>query len=309
MANSPFVTSFTFMDGTLPLTMSWHTRHPVHNSQSPLDGSLERFRMTELTFTIRKSSTPTSLIALLYPSFPAPYRSPLARFAFRHVYVDASQRGLYKSKDLVSFSGRDLMNTIAPSSTSTSTSASGKLGLDGKVDMDMELDDTPGDRGGGGNANGTGRKKVVEKSLDEYGFITGDYLSVSLYVPEPKGPPPTITGPGAGAGAGVGSGPSRDREQRGGGGGGPPANGEWARGEALPPQRGGYAGGPPRDRRERDGGYRGGRGEHQAGGMGMGIRGGAGRRRSPSIERNGNGGGSGRRSRSPDYNRRRDRSP
>lgn len=163
----------------------------------------------------------------------------------------------------------------------------------GKVDMDMELDDAEPHSG-----NGSGGRKISERTLDEYGFITGDYLSVSLYVPEPKipaGPPPI-------AGA---AGRDRERDVR-----GAPSNGEWARGEALPPRGGGRGGGPgafpPRDRRERDGGYRGPPGP--PGVQGMGIRGGA-RRRSPSVERNGNGNGHGRRSRSPDYNRRRDRSP
>jgi histone deacetylase complex subunit SAP18 len=185
--------------------------------------------------TIRKSSTPTSLIALLYPTFPAPYRSPIARFAFRHVYVDASQRGLYRSKDLVSFTGKELMSTISK-------------------------DD---DRG----------RKVDEKTLDEYGFITGDYISVSLHIPEPKvqNPLPQRSAPLGG----------REEKRN--------IDGDWARGEALPPA--------PR------GGGRGGYGAGNGGRvMGMGIRGGA--RRSPSVTRDG-----GRRSRSPERRGgRRDRS-
>ena len=44
--------------------------------------------------------------------------------------------------------------------------------------MDMELDSTVDHTRKG--------RKVDEKTLDEYGFITGDLLSVSIHVPEPK---------------------------------------------------------------------------------------------------------------------------
>lgn len=176
------------------------------------------------------------------------------------------------------------MNTLNAGSSSTAKGK--KVGMD----MDMELDDAPSASNGNGNGHGGGRK-VIEKTLDEYGFITGDYLSVSLYVPEPKLAPPTGNAPLAPL--------TRDREPR-----SAPNNGEWARGEALPPRakRGGFGGRD--DRGGRDGGYRGAPGPPAV--LGMGIRGGAGRR-SPSVGRDRNGGG--RRSRSPDYGRRRDRSP
>jgi histone deacetylase complex subunit SAP18 len=155
---------------------------------------------------------------------------------------------------MVNFTGRELMSTISPKSEDS---------------MDVDHQDT--------------RRKLNEKTLDEYGFITGDYISVSLHVPEPK-----ILQRPAGVGGG---GAVRDRERE-----EPKRNmdGDWARGEVLPPapRRGGYGpgGGVPRQ-------------------MGMGIRGGA--RRSPSVgrdrERNGEETGR-RRSRSPER-RRRDRSP
>ena len=108
-------------------------------------------------------------------------------------------------------------------------------------------------------------RKVDEKTLDDYGFITGDYLSVSLHTPEPKNHNShTQRAPPLGV---------REEKRN--------IDGEWARGEALPPRagaggRGGY-GGPGAAPRV----------------MGMGIRGGA--RRSPSVTRD-----SGRRSRSPE---------
>ncbi|ORY30377.1 Sin3 associated polypeptide p18-domain-containing protein [Naematelia encephala] len=227
-----------------------------------------------------KNWTPTSLIQLLYPSFPPPYRSPFARFSFRHIYVDASQRGLYRSRDLVSFTGRDLLATVVPSDEHP------KLDKDA---MDMELDDieAPSKRVGG--------RKVDEKTLDAYGFVTGDLLSVSLHVPEPK----------IGAGAGPGPGPrgntavtgapvqsfgwaDRDRPPH---AGAAPATGGWGRGDPLPPQaaRGGR-GGFGRDEPAGGGSWRG----------GAPLRGGHSRRsRSPERETNGHRNGS-RRSRSPD---------
>lgn len=183
------------------------------------------------------------------------------------------------------------MNTLnAGSSSNSGSSSKGK-----KVDMDMELDDAPDSNGNGnGNNNGHGGgRKVPEKSLDEYGFITGDYLSVSLYVPEPKiAPGPPSNGPLPLL--------HRERErERDFGSGVAPSNGEWARGEALPPRagRGGFgAAGVGGGRGGRDGGYRGAPGP--PGAMGMGIRGGAGRR-SPSVGRDRDRGG--RRSRSPGW--------
>ncbi|CAD6571774.1 MAG: hypothetical protein TREMPRED_000367 [Tremellales sp. Tagirdzhanova-0007] len=221
-----------------------------------------------------KTSTPSSLIQLLFPSFPPPYRSPLARFSFRHIYVDASQRGLYRSRDLVSFTGRDLMTTMTKVKT-VETAA-----------MDMELDDTdPLPRRGGG-------RKIDEKSLEDYGFITGDLLSVSLYIPEPKipaGAPRIATAPAGAVPGSIGPGVSslgwgdrqtRERESE----RAPDRRGAWQRGEPLPPQdfRGGVAGRAS----EPAGG-----GSWRGGGPGMGIRG-VGKR---SPERNGV-----RRSRSPE---------
>ncbi|WVR04663.1 hypothetical protein IAU60_001674 [Kwoniella sp. DSM 27419] len=268
-----------------------------------------------------KSSSPTSLIRLMLPSFPPPYRSPLARYSFRHIYVDASSRGLYRSKDLVSFTGRDIF---------AQSSSASDAPMD--VDADEDMGTGTGENGNGHGRSRSARKKVEEKSLDEYGFVTGDLLSVSLYVPEPKIPAGQPAGVGAMAGAGAGgSGPGQGlgagaggkRDRDGAGVGGrqsfgwgerdrpapphadgreePGVKGHWARGVPLPPQDFGA-------------GARGGRGGEPAGGGrwrggapapgGFGIRGGAARaggpapggRRSPEYE---SGGRDGRRSRSP----------
>ncbi|WWC86856.1 uncharacterized protein L201_001735 [Kwoniella dendrophila CBS 6074] len=288
-----------------------------------------------------KSSTPSSLIRSLLPSFPPPYRSPLARYSFRHIFVDASARGLYKSKDLVSFTGRDLF-------ASTSTSNSSKIDVDVEQNkMDIDLDEI--DRNNNASTSRSKSRKIDEKSLDDYGFVTGDLISVSLYIPEPKLP--------------AGGGPSNssssrnprgsDREQPGSNGRDGGLNGiqsfgwgdrdkaphghhqkkeeqHWHRGQPLPPQdfRGGgpRGGDPSRDRGGgRNGGFEGGepanggsrRGGAAGGGSGLGIRGQgrrssiSNRRQSPDYDNGRRGdrdrnGDSGRRSRSPESRDRRE---
>lgn len=206
----------------------------------------------------RQTSTPSELIKLLYPSFPAPYRSPQTRFHFRHVYVDANPRGLYRFKDLTSFIGRDLQSS--------------------NIDDSMDPDENR-------ELSKRGRK-IEEKPLDDYGFVTGDFLSVSITVPEPRHPVGSLA---AGALAGIAgnssAGPAglRDREGPRGGfgwgdrggdrerlqrsiaptsapGEGPDAT-RWGRGAPLPPQgrigsrggRGGYERAPlPEGRWNRD---------------------------------------------------------
>ncbi|WVO16574.1 hypothetical protein L204_104253 [Cryptococcus depauperatus] len=178
-----------------------------------------------------KNTTPSEIIRLLFASFPANYRAPSARFHFRHVYVDASPRGLYRFKDLVAFTGRDLF-----------------FSNQDKPDMmDIDLDDRDKRMG----------KKIEEKTLDWYGFIAGDLLSVSLHVPEPRQPASGVNnghgttvgstfrpnGPGGPNSRGMRNGPmasfdSRsDRVPQ-----GDDASGEgvdaprWSRGAPLPPQ-------------------------------------------------------------------------
>ncbi|KAI9636355.1 Sin3 associated polypeptide p18-domain-containing protein [Dioszegia hungarica] len=275
-----------------------------------------------------KISTPSSLIQLLLPSFPGPYRSPLARYSFRHIYVDASPRGLYRHKDLVSFTGRDLMGAVAALSATGANNG-----------MDMELDDGPSRP-----EEGRGRK-IEEKTLEAYGFETGDLLSVALHIPEGRNlKRPTAGGAGHGAPGGPGGpgmggsgGPGivSDRNSFGwnngsngprgpGGPGGPsrPPTGNgptdrtnaWQRGGPLPDQSaargapgrnsfggpGGMGGDVPPGGRWGRGGGMGGGGEGRGGGPGLGIRGGRGgrgRSRSPDYQRGG------RRSASPDNKR------
>lgn len=140
------------------------------------------------------------------------------------------------------------------------------------IDMDAEerrerlLDAELADDAGTGPSS-AGAKRIEEKTLDEYGFLTGDLLSLCVALPRP----PKAAGAGPGA-------------LKAGAGAAPEPRGAWGRGEPLPPQefrrrsadRGGYG----------HGGH-GGRGGHG----GHGGRGGDSwrrdRSRSPAREREG----------------------
>ncbi|WWC67985.1 uncharacterized protein I206_101904 [Kwoniella pini CBS 10737] len=244
-----------------------------------------------------KTSTPSSIIRSLISAFPPPYRSPLARYSFRHIYVDASARGLYRSKDLTSFTGRDLFN-------SSLKSGGGKEEEEKQNKMDIDLDEIQD------NHNGLGKKKIDEKTLNEYGFITGDLLSVSLYIPEPKIPSSSKISSGPST-VPIGSNGIRSFgwDDKSNISGIPKGEEEhWHRGQPLPPQefgnrgrgglsiRGGGINRGGRIDRDRNGGdHIGGgnwRGGPPLGPASIGIRGGG-----------GGGGGRGNSRRSPDYER------
>ncbi|WVQ83280.1 hypothetical protein IAT38_005419 [Cryptococcus sp. DSM 104549] len=156
-----------------------------------------------------ETSTPTEILRLLYPSLPAAYRALTARYTFRHIYVDATPRGLYRGNDLLAFYGRELLSAYP-------------------VEQDgMDIDENA--------PAGRRPRKIQEKTLDAYGFVTGDLLSVSVQLPEPKYP--RLGGPGAIPGLRIGAvGPAA-------GAGGPPPRGGWndpveRQGAPLPPQAG-----------------------------------------------------------------------
>ena len=92
-----------------------------------------------------------------------------------------------------------------------------------EVKMDMELDDMETPK----------KSRIEEKTLEEYGFVTGDLLSVSLYIPEPRVP--------RASGASVAPEPRGEADR----------NGQWARGETVPSAGAGANGrsGGPGDRR------------------------------------------------------------
>ncbi|BEJ12876.1 hypothetical protein CspHIS471_0300500 [Cutaneotrichosporon sp. HIS471] len=137
-----------------------------------------------------KSSTPTSLVHQLYAVLPAPYRSPVARYSFKHVYVDASEAGLYKAREMASFTGREFTSSVE------------------------------------------GGRGVEEQTLDEYGFIKGDLISVAVNMPEPRKVeareqrdrrPPPPRGSWRDRDAPIRNDRERDRRD------GPPTNDRWSR--------------------------------------------------------------------------------
>lgn len=153
----------------------------------------------------------------------------------------------------------------------------------GRNGMDMELDDGPS------RNTQDGSKKIDEKTLEAYGFVTGDLISVSLHIPEPRGflRRPTMGAGQSGPGGNMGErgdfgrtgppGPGGPPGMGAGASGGPPSTGQWQHNTSARPPMGGDAVVP---------GNRWGRG---GGNVGAGAGAGNGAR------------GSGRRSRSPDY--------
>jgi len=186
----------------------------------------------------RKHSTPTSILALIYPSLPPLYRSPQARFSWRHYYVDATPRSLYKYRDLITFSGRDFLST--------------KAGHDAeepgrKMDLDTELDDSAPPK--------THGRKVEDKTLSRYGYEVGDIISVSVSAPEPRAGGLGLAVAGAvgngvksfgwGEGSGAGTNTPKDGRSH--------DHGWGARGGAPDVRRGAFAGRGDRDGGPRDG--------------------------------------------------------
>ncbi|KAF5321066.1 hypothetical protein D9619_000130 [Psilocybe cf. subviscida] len=174
------------------------------------------------------------------------YRHPLARFSFRTVYADPSNKGRFASKDIGMVYSRDI------------------LGEPGAVNITaprLLLDNEPSSRDTavGGNVDEKAPESAStreERTLDELRFMPGDYLCVSVLLPKNVTLPTelSIKGSGAAPGAwkspisavppgrgdggwGRGAAPSGPGLGRGGGGGG-----HWRGGSDAPPTRGGRGG-------------------------------------------------------------------
>ncbi|TFK32676.1 Sin3 associated polypeptide p18-domain-containing protein, partial [Crucibulum laeve] len=136
----------------------------------------------------------------------AEYRHPLARFFFRTVYADSSNRGRFTSRDLGQVYSRDILgepgtlNTIAPS-----------------LRDELEPEDHDHDE--------------KNKTLDDLRFLPGDYLCVSVVLPKSVTVPGELSIKGSGAPGATPSG------WRGGAGAGPAARGDggWGGSVAAPP--------------------------------------------------------------------------
>ncbi|KZV75890.1 hypothetical protein PENSPDRAFT_599215 [Peniophora sp. CONT] len=140
------------------------------------------------------------------------YRHPLARYTFRAVYADSTNRGAFTTKDLGTVYSRDILGE--PGSLNAPAT---------RLTEDEES---------------TERYKDA-RTLDELRFAPGDYLCVSVTLPKGAAPPPDLgikgaAGPGA-ANGWKSSGPLPPPRAP---GSGPPTGrggGHWRGGSDAPP--------------------------------------------------------------------------
>ncbi|KAL0950348.1 hypothetical protein HGRIS_010316 [Hohenbuehelia grisea] len=189
-----------FEDGTLPTTdeqqiFTWK------------DATLR-----EVLTTIRNTS----------PLTPE-YRHPLARFSFRAVYADPTNKGRFSSKDLGIVYSRDIL---------------GEPGSLEKVAQRL-LEDVDGEH------REISEREREERTLEELRFVPGDYLLVAVLLPKSISVPSELSIKGSAVGEkpkGWRAGPpSSAREDSGWGGNLAPSGrggGHW-RGESNPPPPGG----------------------------------------------------------------------
>src|SRR5882762_39775 len=105
-----------------------------------------------LTFSTRKDATLREVLSTLRNTAPhvAEYKHPLAKFSFRTVYADPSNKGRYSQKDMGMVYSRDILGE--PGSLNTPAP---RLLLD---------------------AEPLGERERNERNLEELRFIPGDFL-------------------------------------------------------------------------------------------------------------------------------------
>ncbi|PPQ92750.1 hypothetical protein CVT25_003859 [Psilocybe cyanescens] len=128
-----------------------------------------------------KDATLREVLTTLRNTAPhvAEYKHPLARFSFRTVYADPSNKGRYASKDIGMVYSRDILGE--PGSL---TSTAPRL-----------LQDTEP------SAREQGEREREERSLDELRFIPGDFLLIAVLLPKNVTLPSEISIKGSGAAA------------------------------------------------------------------------------------------------------------
>ncbi|KAF9035084.1 hypothetical protein BDZ89DRAFT_1090988 [Hymenopellis radicata] len=134
-----------------------------------------------------KDATLREVLTTLRDTAPhiAEYRHPLARFSFRTVYADATNKGRYAQKDLGQVYSRDILGEPG-----TLTSIAPRL---------LE-DDEPVTRE-------SSEKEREERTLDDLRLVPGDYLLVAVFLPKNVTAPSEV--PRAPANNGWKSGPAR----------------------------------------------------------------------------------------------------
>ncbi|KAF8967482.1 Sin3 associated polypeptide p18-domain-containing protein [Flammula alnicola] len=205
-----------------------------------------------------KDATLREVLTTLRNTAPhvAEYRHPLARFSFRTVYADPSNKGRFSQKDIGMVYSRDilgepgLLNTTAP-----------------RLLQDIEpLNRDIGDR------------EREERNLEELRFIPGDFLLVAVLLPKNVTLPSEIAIKGSGA-AGAASGASNGWRASGTvGGSSGKGDGGWGRGSV--------ATGPGFGRGSGGGHWRGDSNAPTRGGRGGGGRGGGDSGRDRDLDRN-----------------------
>jgi histone deacetylase complex subunit SAP18 len=210
-----------------------------------------------LTILSRKDSTLRELTTALRNTSPTTpeYRHPLARFSFRAVYADPTNKGRFAQKDLGMVYSRDIlgepgsMDATAPRLLADHETNTGRRSIGGGGGGDGDGDDAAAAAGGGGGEGAEGRE---ERTLDELKFVSGDYMLIAVLFPKSVNIPSAATEPKAPVAPGWKS-MGRDRERDSGWGGavnsglsGPPGRGggHWRGGSDGPPSfRGGRGGG------------------------------------------------------------------
>ncbi|KDR84413.1 hypothetical protein GALMADRAFT_220171 [Galerina marginata CBS 339.88] len=192
-----------------------------------------------------KDATLREVLTILRNTAPhvAEYRHPLARFSFRTVYADPSNKGRYSQKDIGMVYSRDILGEPG-----TLTSTAPRL----LQDSEPALRESGGER------------ERDERTLDELRFLPGDFLLVAVLLPKNVTLPSEISIKGSGAVAATGAASSAPSNGWRTGGGAAPAksDGGWGRGSAPVLRGGGHWRGdsnaPPPGPRGRGGGGRGG---------------------------------------------------
>jgi len=129
----------------------------------------------ELQIFTWKDATLKEVLTTLRCTAPASleYRHPLARYSFKALFADPTQKGAFTTKDLGMVYSRDILGE--PGSLVANT------GEDGKP-----LDPTPEEE----------EKARLEKTLEDLRFVPGDYLLMGIMLP--KTLPPAATGGASG---------------------------------------------------------------------------------------------------------------
>lgn len=226
----------------------------------------------------RKDATLREVLTTLRATAPhvAEYRHPLARFSFRTVFADASNKGRFAQKELGMVYSRDILGEPG---TLQATAPRLLLDIDpglGPAVAAAGGDDTPAAPLGHNN------RERERDTLDALRFVPGDFLLVSVLLPKNVTLPSELAIKGSSSGpTGAGALPAPTASWKTAATAGPGRTGDAGWGRAAP---GAAVGGPGRDGGGRGGGHW--RGGTEGGrGRGGGRGGGGDRDRDRDLDR------------------------